>query len=154
MTQNPSRDAKTRLPEKKLGNAALSASTSKRSSSSSQQQYPLGSLGASSSQPQYPSRSSGRYTAVPQVAPRSPLPSTRESRSRLVKRELRALEREAFLIREELYLLERMPPASAACKELVVYMETHADPFVPEATGTTNEGLERARSGCFCWRPH
>ncbi|KAG6420284.1 hypothetical protein SASPL_116807 [Salvia splendens] len=58
---------------------------------------------------------------------------------------------------EELEQLEKTENASAACKEMLINIETRPDPLLPETTGPVNSIWDRwfegppESSGCRCW---
>ncbi|KAG6393358.1 hypothetical protein SASPL_147597 [Salvia splendens] len=74
-----------------------------------------------------------------------------------ISAELKSLEQEIRFLEEELEQLEKMENASAACKEMLINIETRPDPLLPETIGPINptwdrwfEGPEES-SGCRCW---
>ncbi|XP_059632438.1 guanine nucleotide-binding protein subunit gamma 2 [Cornus florida] len=74
-----------------------------------------------------------------------------------ISAELKRLEQEARFLEEELEQLEKMEKASAACKELLINVETKPDPLLPKTNGPTNPSWDRwfegpqDSSGCRCW---
>ncbi|KAF5951392.1 hypothetical protein HYC85_009336 [Camellia sinensis] len=61
------------------------------------------------------------------------------------------------LIQEELEQLEKFEKASAACKEMLIIVDTKPDPLLPVTTGPTNPSWDRwfegpqDSEGCRCW---
>ncbi|CAL5413411.1 unnamed protein product [Camellia sinensis] len=74
-----------------------------------------------------------------------------------ISAELKRLEQEARLLEEELEQLEKMETASAACKELLIIVETKPDPLLPVTNGPTSPYWDRwfegpqDSQGCRCW---
>ncbi|CAI9762188.1 unnamed protein product [Fraxinus pennsylvanica] len=74
-----------------------------------------------------------------------------------ISAELKRLEQETRFLEEELEQLDKIDIASAACKEMLMNIETKPDPLLPLTNGPTNptwdrwfEGLQDS-SGCRCW---
>ncbi|XP_028107306.1 guanine nucleotide-binding protein subunit gamma 2-like isoform X2 [Camellia sinensis] len=61
------------------------------------------------------------------------------------------------LVLEELEQLEKIEKASAACKEMLIIVDTKPDPLLPVTTGPTNPSWDRwfegpqDSEGCRCW---
>ncbi|KAL1535776.1 Guanine nucleotide-binding protein subunit gamma 2 [Salvia divinorum] len=74
-----------------------------------------------------------------------------------ISAELKRLEQEIRFLEEELEQFEKMENASAACKEMLINIETRPDPLLPETTGPINPTWDRwfegpqESSGCRCW---
>ncbi|XP_051127556.1 guanine nucleotide-binding protein subunit gamma 2 [Andrographis paniculata] len=60
-----------------------------------------------------------------------------------ISAELKRLDQETRFLEEELEQLEKMDKASAACKELLVNIETRPDPLLPETIGPINPTWDR-----------
>ncbi|KAI3469646.1 hypothetical protein Pfo_026309 [Paulownia fortunei] len=74
-----------------------------------------------------------------------------------ISAELKRLEQEIRFLEEELEQLEKMENASAACKEMLINIETRPDPLLPVTNGPVNPTWDRwfegpqESSGCRCW---
>ncbi|XP_011091078.1 guanine nucleotide-binding protein subunit gamma 2 [Sesamum indicum] len=74
-----------------------------------------------------------------------------------ISAELKRLEQETRFLEEELEQLEKLERASAACKELLMNIETRPDPLLPVTNGPVNPTWDRwfegppESSGCRCW---
>ncbi|XP_057783324.1 guanine nucleotide-binding protein subunit gamma 2-like [Salvia miltiorrhiza] len=73
-----------------------------------------------------------------------------------ISAELKRLEQETRFLEEELEQLEKMEKASASCKEMLISVQTTADPLLPLTIGPINpfwdrwfEGAQNS-SGCRC----
>ncbi|XP_015876532.1 guanine nucleotide-binding protein subunit gamma 2 [Ziziphus jujuba] len=74
-----------------------------------------------------------------------------------IQAELKRLEQEARCLEEEIEQLEKMARASAACKEMLSYIENKPDPLLPVTKDPINplwdrwfEGPQESK-GCRCW---
>lgn len=70
-------------------------------------------------------------------------------------RELLQLNNEIQLLEEELKLLDTIPPASKACRDLVTFVENHADPFFPNSDGVVPQSWpydRPAKASRCCWK--
>ncbi|KAI3459438.1 hypothetical protein Pfo_016101 [Paulownia fortunei] len=74
-----------------------------------------------------------------------------------ISAELKRLEQETRFLEEELEQLEKMEKASAACKEMLINIQTRPDPLLPLTNGPINPIWDRwfegpqDSSGCRCW---
>ncbi|CAL5392714.1 unnamed protein product [Camellia sinensis] len=74
-----------------------------------------------------------------------------------ISAELKRLEQEIRSLEEELEQLEKIEKASAACKEMLIIVDTKPDPLLPVTTGPTNPSWDRwfegpqDSEGCRCW---
>ncbi|KAK6161457.1 hypothetical protein DH2020_004865 [Rehmannia glutinosa] len=74
-----------------------------------------------------------------------------------ISAELKRLEQEIRFLEEELEQVEKMDKASAACKEMLINIETRPDPLLPVTNGPVNPIWDRwfegppESSGCRCW---
>ncbi|KAK6138662.1 hypothetical protein DH2020_027592 [Rehmannia glutinosa] len=75
----------------------------------------------------------------------------------MISAELKRLEQEIRFLEEELEQVEKMDKASAACKEMLINIETRPDPLLPVTNGPVNPIWDRwfegppESSGCRCW---
>ncbi|KAK6161437.1 hypothetical protein DH2020_004818 [Rehmannia glutinosa] len=74
-----------------------------------------------------------------------------------ISAELKRLEQEIRFLEEELEQVEKMDKASAACKEMLINIETRPDPLLPVNQWSVNPIWDRwfegppESSGCRCW---
>ncbi|EYU26968.1 hypothetical protein ABFS83_07G037600 [Erythranthe nasuta] len=74
-----------------------------------------------------------------------------------ISAQLKRLEQEFRFLEEELEQLEKMEKASAACKEMLINIETRPEPLLPVTIGPINPMWDRWFEGpqestkCRCW---
>ncbi|XP_058001102.1 guanine nucleotide-binding protein subunit gamma 2 [Hevea brasiliensis] len=86
------------------------------------------------------------------------LPSATDTRGKhRIQAEVKRLEQEARFLEEELEQLDKMENASAACKEMLMNVDTRPDPLLPITNGPLNPSWDRwfegpqESKGCRCW---